>query len=209
VADVGERWPALLESVLVSPRISTRRARTPRTGAASDSGSGMGAEIFRQVRSDTVYEADRGSVTCADACKQALCTPARPVRDEEHPGSASANTYHRSNDLRPDHSRWGALKDFDGRFYVAVSYCRSYEMPRPCGIQVGDLTNYFVCEFHCSDVEQFAKPVLGGGQVRLKHEPDYFSSLIWILCDHMVQKHGRTGPICIFSYQQDDKAWHL
>ena len=37
------------------------------SGAAPDSGSEMGAEAFRQVRSDTVSEADRGSVTCADA----------------------------------------------------------------------------------------------------------------------------------------------
>jgi hypothetical protein len=70
-------WKALL-----SPRISTRRARTPRTGAVSDSGSGMGAEVFRQLRSDAVYETDRRSLTCADACEQALRTPARPVRDE-------------------------------------------------------------------------------------------------------------------------------
>ena len=71
-----------LESVLLSPRISTRRARTPRTGAVSDSGSGMGAEAFRQLRSDAVYEADRRSLTCADACEQTLRTPACPVRDE-------------------------------------------------------------------------------------------------------------------------------
>jgi hypothetical protein len=82
VADVGERWCALLESVLVSPRISTRRAPTPRTAAASDSGSGMGAEVFRQMRSDAVYEANPRSLTCANACEQALRTPPRPVRDE-------------------------------------------------------------------------------------------------------------------------------
>jgi hypothetical protein len=90
VVAAGERWCALLESVLVSPRISTRRARTPRTGAASDSGSGMGAEVFRQLRSDAVYQADRRSLTCADACEQALRTLARPVRDEEAAGSNPA-----------------------------------------------------------------------------------------------------------------------
>jgi hypothetical protein len=31
-----------------------------RSGAVPDSGSEMGAEAFRQVRSDTVQEADRG-----------------------------------------------------------------------------------------------------------------------------------------------------
>jgi hypothetical protein len=44
----------------------------------------MGAEAFRQVRSDTVYEADQGPVTCADAGEQTLHNAARPVRDEEH-----------------------------------------------------------------------------------------------------------------------------
>jgi hypothetical protein len=42
----------------------------------------MGAEIFRQLRSDAVYEPDRRSLTCAETCEQALRTPARPVRDE-------------------------------------------------------------------------------------------------------------------------------
>jgi hypothetical protein len=84
------RWCALLKSVLVSPRISTRRARMPRTCAVSDSGSGMGAEVFPQLRSDAVYEADRRSLTCADACEQVLCTSACPVRDEEAAGSNPA-----------------------------------------------------------------------------------------------------------------------
>ena len=55
MADAGERRLALLESVLLSPRISTRRARTLRTGAVSEFGSGMGAAALRQLRSDAVY----------------------------------------------------------------------------------------------------------------------------------------------------------
>ena len=47
----------------------------------------MGVEIARQLRSDAVYGADRRSLTCADACEQALRTPARLVRDEESAGS--------------------------------------------------------------------------------------------------------------------------
>jgi hypothetical protein len=95
VADASERHATLLESVLVSLRISTRRAGMPRTGVVSDSGSGMGAEIFRQMRSDAVYEADRRSLTCADACEQALRTPVRPVRDEEFSGSSCAGSHRR------------------------------------------------------------------------------------------------------------------
>jgi hypothetical protein len=44
----------------------------------------MGAETCCQVRSDAVYDADRWSLTCADAHKQASRTPAPRVRDEEH-----------------------------------------------------------------------------------------------------------------------------
>jgi hypothetical protein len=56
----------------------------------------MGAEAFRQICSVTVYEADRRSVTCADACEQTLRNPARPVRDEEAAGSnpATPTTYY-------------------------------------------------------------------------------------------------------------------
>jgi hypothetical protein len=43
----------------------------------------MGAGAFGQLRSDAVYEADRRSLTCVDACEQTLRTPACPVRDEE------------------------------------------------------------------------------------------------------------------------------
>jgi hypothetical protein len=63
---MGERWCALPESVLLSPRIFTCEARSPRTGALSDCGSRMGAEVLRQVRSDTVYGGDRQSLTCCD-----------------------------------------------------------------------------------------------------------------------------------------------
>jgi hypothetical protein len=67
----------------------------------------MGAEALRQVRSDTVYEADRGSVTCADAREQALRNPARPVRDEEAAGSNPA-TPTRSQGIQPAADRLAA-----------------------------------------------------------------------------------------------------
>jgi hypothetical protein len=54
VAAIGERWPALLESVLLSPPISSWETSRQRSEAVPDSGSEMGAEAFRQVRSDTV-----------------------------------------------------------------------------------------------------------------------------------------------------------
>jgi len=50
----------------------------------------MGSETFCQLRSDEVYEADRRSLTCTDACEQALRTPECPVRDEEAAGSNPA-----------------------------------------------------------------------------------------------------------------------
>jgi hypothetical protein len=82
MAAIGERRSAVLESVLLSPGISIREARTPRTGAVSDSGSGTGAEASRQVRSDALYEADRQALTCADTCRQTARSLERPVRDQ-------------------------------------------------------------------------------------------------------------------------------
>ena len=75
---------------MLSPPISSWETGRQRSGAVPDSGSEMGAEAFRQVRSDTVEEADRGSVTCADARELTFCTSARPVRDEEAAGSNPA-----------------------------------------------------------------------------------------------------------------------
>jgi hypothetical protein len=52
----------------------------------SGSGSGMGAVIRRQLRSDVVRRpAQAGSITltCGNIVKQRLCWPARSVRDEE------------------------------------------------------------------------------------------------------------------------------
>ena len=50
----------------------------------------MGAASACQRRSGSVCVAGRRSLTCADAFEQALCTPARPVRDEEAAGSNPA-----------------------------------------------------------------------------------------------------------------------
>ena len=50
----------------------------------------MGAEAFGQMRSDTLKEADRESVTCADTRELTSCTSAPPVRDEEAAGSNPA-----------------------------------------------------------------------------------------------------------------------
>jgi hypothetical protein len=84
------RRGACLESVLLSPSISSWETGRQRSGAVPGSGSEMGAGAFGQVRSDTVREADRGSVTCADARELTSWTSARPVRDEEVAGSDPA-----------------------------------------------------------------------------------------------------------------------
>jgi hypothetical protein len=50
----------------------------------------MGAANSRQAPSDAVASADQTSLTCSDTPKQALRTPAFPVRDEEAAGSNPA-----------------------------------------------------------------------------------------------------------------------
>ena len=82
MTDAGERRATLLESVLASAPEAFRETRTPRKAMVSDSGSEMGAEAFRQMRSASVCVAGLRSLTCADASEQRMCTSARPVRDE-------------------------------------------------------------------------------------------------------------------------------
>src|SRR5215831_13370582 len=78
-----------------APAASPAAPRSPRL-AVSGFGSGMGAAIRRQLRSEAVRRRDRGrpnALTCSNVVNQPLCSPEYLVRDREavcsDPGQSS------------------------------------------------------------------------------------------------------------------------
>ena len=69
-ADHLPRVPGLAGLPGLTVPTGTRRHGPTRVPGCPILGSGMGAEAFRQARSDAVYEADQRSLTCVDAPKQ-------------------------------------------------------------------------------------------------------------------------------------------